>query len=142
MLDIRSRVDGGPIATIIRAAELADMDGGEVKRDDYNAPHESLQVARIRVKEPATFKAHKHIPNPRTVEMTQESWYCIDGCVRVSLFDVDDKPIVEPQPFVLNGGDLLNIHRGGHGYYCEAGTVVLEFKAPQFVGREVDKVLL
>lgn len=137
MREVCSRVDGGPIATILRLDDLSMGDG----RTDFCQPHESLQVAVMRGSA-ADYAPHRHVSNPRTFDFTQEMWICLDGTVRADLFDMDGTKIIETQPFVLNRGDLLIIHRGGHGYHREHGSVVIEAKPGPYLGREVDKVLL
>lgn len=134
--EIISRVDGSALATVYTAAEIASRPAG---RCDLNDPAESLQVAIIATEAETPYKAHKHIPNPRSFSMTQETWYVVSGRVEADVFDTDDSLV---ETVGLDAGDLFVVHRGGHGYRCGPSTVVIEQKPGPYKGREVDKVLL
>ena len=109
-------------------------------RIDLTPDAEGLQVAYLGLKDEQTFKAHKHIPRPRTIEQTQETWIVVRGEVEVFYFDLDDTPLGSR---ILQPGDITITLAGGHNYAGRAeSSLVVECKTGPFVGVEADKVLL
>ena len=97
-----------------------------------------IQCALLNMKEGKTFKAHKHIWKNRTRDViAQESWIVIQGKVRCTFFDIDDKVLVEP---ILEAGDASFTLEGGHTYtILEDDTLVYEYKTGPYEGQELDK---
>ena len=85
-----------------------------------------------------TFKPHKHIWKNRTRDViAQESWVVIQGKVKCTFFDIDDKIISEP---ILEQGDASFTLEGGHTYtILEDDTLVYEYKTGPYEGQELDK---
>lgn len=114
-------------------------DIGEV-RVDISPPEEYLQASCFSMSKGKTFKAHKHIKNPRNFEMTQESWIVIEGEIRAILYDIDDKVVKE---VILKAGDCSMTFRGGHNYVAMTDNAkVYEYKTGPYLGREIDKVYI
>ena len=88
-----------------------------------------------------TFKPHKHIWKPGEKEcIAQESWVVIQGKVKCTFFDIDDKVIDEP---ILQSGDASFTLEGGHTYtILEDDTLVYEYKTGPYKGQENDKEFL
>ena len=109
-------------------------------RRDIVPPNEFIQVSCFTMKQNKTFRPHKHIEHTRYSNMTQESWVCIRGRVRVILYDVDDTVLHEE---ILMPGDCSVTLRGGHNYESlEDDTLVYEYKLGPYTGQEGDKVFI
>lgn len=110
------------------------------KRNDISPSTEYLQVSAFRLDNGKTFKAHQHIKNIRTTDITQESWIVIKGSVKAKLYDTDGTLLAEP---ILKQGDCSITFKGGHNYEClEDDTVVYEYKTGPYTGQENDKIFI
>lgn len=109
-------------------------------RVDISPECEYLQVCSLTLPNNKTFKLHKHIYYQKITTICQESWVVISGKVRVFLYDLDDKIIVEDD---LTAGDLTITYRGAHNYLIlEKDTLVYEFKTGPYLGVKKDKVFI
>jgi hypothetical protein len=82
-------------------------------------------------------KAHIHNEVKREVRWTQEVLFVRTGKLRANIFDTTEKKVAELE---VNGGDVIILLRGGHGYdILEEGTQVLEIKNGPYVGPERDR---
>lgn len=109
-------------------------------RIDISPSEQYLQVSAFRMDNGKTFRAHQHIKNMRTTDITQESWIVIKGKVKAKLYDIDGTLLAEP---VLEPGDCSITFRGGHTYECmEDDTLVYEYKTGPYTGQANDKVFL
>ena len=109
-------------------------------RLDISPNNEYLQVSAFRMDNNKTFRAHQHIENIRTTDITQESWLVIKGKVKTLLYDTDGVLLHET---ILETGDSSITFRGGHNYEClEDDTVVYEYKTGPYLGQSKDKVFL
>jgi cupin fold WbuC family metalloprotein len=135
MRKIYSKVNPEVLLHIInRSSEIDSV------RVDLSPPEEYLQASCFMIEEGKTFKAHKHIPNPRSIPYTQESWIIITGSVKALLYDIDGSLVEE---VILKAGDCSITFRGGHNYVCmENNTKVYEYKNGPYIGKEQDKVPL
>jgi len=85
--------------------------------------------------------AHRHVPNVRTIDRTQEAVYVVSGCIEVVLFE--DGMSEYSMTVKLFSGDLCVLLSGGHGYeVLENNTRVIEFKNGPFTTVEKDKELI
>lgn len=85
-------------------------------------------------------KAHRHKTNPRTINLTQETFILISGKLRVDLYDENNTIFHQEELVAGDIGIILNI---GHGYYIlEDGTKVLEVKPGPFTSVEQDKEMI
>ncbi len=86
-----------------------------------------------------TFKGpHKHLPQRRETNCTQESWVVIRGKLEVSMYDLDDSLIGKE---VVGPGDFYVYLAGGHGLkVLEEGTTFYEIKNGPYQGQAKDKV--
>lgn len=135
MLQIYSDVEKGVLLHTIH--KRSDFIEG---RFDISPEAEFLQVSALQLPGGKTFRPHKHITCTKITDITQESWVVIQGKVRVFLFDLNDKVIVEAD---LGPGDLTMTFRGGHNYLSlEEDTIVYEFKTGPYYGQEKDKVFI
>ena len=116
-----------------------------VKKDDLKSGRTEvvseehfIQCALLNMERGKTFKPHKHIWKNRTRDViAQESWIVVQGKVRCTFFDIDDKIIAEP---VLEVGDASFTLEGGHTYtILEDDTMVYEYKTGPYEGQELDK---
>ena len=109
-----------------------------IDRTNVAPDDEFLQLATLRMEKGKTFKPHKHIWKNRTRDViAQESWIVVQGKVRCTFFDIDDKVLVEP---ILEAGDASFTLEGGHTYeILEDDTLVYEYKTGPYEGQELDK---
>lgn len=131
-MKIYSKITGQLLHIIQRGTFLAN-------RVDIVPPEQYLQVAALNLPEGKTFKAHKHIENPRVVQRAQESWCVISGHIRALLYDLDDAILEEID---LYAGDISITLAGGHNYIAVEQSCVYEYKTPQYQGQEKDKVFI
>jgi len=117
--------DGGVLAIIIKSDY--DKDGiSFFTPDDY-----SQQLAYM--KHPAGHKIIPHVHNEvhREVLYTREVLVIKSGKIRCDFF-TDECEYVES--FVLNGGDILLLASGGHGFECIDQTEMFEIKQGPYAG--------
>lgn len=100
---------------------------------------EGLQLAAFRMDVGKTFRPHMHIPRPREIPYTQETWIIVDGTVMVSYFDLDGSLLCRR---ALRRGWCSITLAGGHTYWCKSPALVYEVKTGPFVGVMQDKVYL
>ena len=133
--EILSRVQPDKLLHVVfRRADITEA------RTDICDPAEGLQVACFRLPAGKTLRAHEHIPRPRTIERTQETWIVVSGRVRATYYDIDG---LELDKATLGAGDCSITFEGGHNYLAlEDGTEVVECKTGPFVGVEQDKRFL
>ncbi len=100
-----------------------------------------IQCALLNMEKGKTFKPHKHIWKSRNrMVIAQESWIVIQGSVKCTFFDLDDKIIAEP---ILYPGDASFTLEGGHTYtILENDTLVYEYKTGPYEGQALDKTFL
>ncbi len=80
---------------------------------------------------------HKHLPQKRTTEYTQEALVLIQGKAKVEFYDLNDEKISET---ILGEGDCFVGLRGGHSLeVLEDNTLIYEFKNGPYNGKEKDK---
>lgn len=108
------------------------------KRQDLSPENEYLQVACFSADKGKKLRPHKHIEQIRKTDITQESWLIVNGSIKTTLHDIDDKVIKE---IILNQGDCLITFRGGHDYtVLEEGTIIYEHKTGPYQGKERDNI--
>lgn len=129
-MNIHSKITGELLHIIYRVSEFKEG------RTDIVPAEQHLQCAAITLYNGQTFKAHKHIVNPRVVEMAQESWCVVKGKIKAILYDLDDTVIAE---VILNAGDISVTLKSGHNYEALEPSLVYEYKTPQYQGQEKDK---
>ncbi len=100
-----------------------------------------IQCALLNMEKGKTFKPHKHIWKSRNrMVIAQESWIVIQGSVKCTFFDLDDKIIAEP---ILYPGDASFTLEGGHTYtILENDTLVYEYKTGPYEGQTMDKTFI
>jgi len=99
-----------------------------------------IQVGTFWYQEGKECRAHRHIPNERPNNLTQECNIVMFGSLLATIYDKDDQEIHQT---VLKSGDLIVVLRGGHGYkMLEPDTKLVECKNGPFISVEKDKVRL
>jgi len=82
-----------------------------------------------------TFKAHRHILNPRIINKTQECFVVIKGRLSVKISNKCDGKIIEMGTLMAGPGDAIFVWAGFHEVkILEDGTMAYEIKAGQFNG--------
>lgn len=132
-MNIHSKITGELLHIIQRAKEVP---GGRV---DVVPPTEFLQMATINLVQNQTFRAHKHLYQPRKVAVSQESWVVISGLIEAILYDLDDS---ELQRVELGPGDCSITLTGGHNYIAKEPSLVYEYKTGPYYSQELDKTFI
>jgi len=110
------------------------------QRRDLSLEEEGLQVSCFLMNKEGKTKPHKHIKQIRTTDITQETWIVINGSIKVTLYDLDEKIIKED---ILKSGDCLITFRGGHSFVVlEEDTTIYECKNGPYQGQEKDRVFI
>ena len=136
MLEIYSKIKPDVLLHIVVKKE--DMKPG---RTNVVSEENFIQCALLNMYKGKTFKAHKHIWKYRESDIiAQESWIVIEGKVKCTFYDLDDKIIDEP---ILEKGDASFTLQGGHTYtILENNTLVYEYKTGPYEGQKFDKVFI
>lgn len=79
---------------------------------------------------------HKHVGAPATVSEFQEFIFIRKGRALAEVFDTDGESI---RKIEMRAGDALLLLRGGHAFYFEEDTELLEVKQGPYLGRELMK---
>lgn len=131
---IESKVQPGKLLHLVVRREDA-----VAQRNDWSPAEEGLQVASFRLGLSKTFRPHEHVPRPREIPITQETWVVADGAVKATYYDLDGTVLAK---HVLFHGDCTITLAGGHSYLCTSPALVYEVKTGPFVGVEQDKKYL
>lgn len=106
-------------------------------RNDLSPAEEFLQVSARNLKLGIKVNAHKHNPQHRKADLTQEAWIIISGKLKAVLYDLDDSFLAE---ITMGAGDCIVLFRGGHSLeVLEDDTKFYEFKNGPYNGIESDK---
>lgn len=97
----------------------------------FGEPSFPLQCSKMVYEKGKTFKAHKHILNPRIIKRTQEAFVVIKGRIGVGILSEDKEPIGD---FELGPGDMILIYKGYHAIKVLEDCVVYEIKSGQYDG--------
>jgi len=119
--------------------KLADTPEG---RKNLLSDDSSLQVAMYKGLDPSYgFKGpHKHTPNEKVVQTTQETWFVFSGKLKINMYDLDNKKIAET---ILGPGDSYIYIAGGHSpEVVEEGTVFYEVKNGPYLGKDKEKIAI
>lgn len=137
MREIFSKIKPELLLHII--SSLKDSESG--KMSFLVPPTECLQVAVGSNLQPAhAFSgAHKHNPQHRITEKTQETFILIHGKVEIELFDINDEPL---ERVILGPGDCYVYLNGGHNFTILEKTTFYEIKNGPYTNREKDKTFL
>lgn len=76
---------------------------------------------------------HSHVGNPATVGEFQEFIFVRRGRATAEIYDLEDSVI---RRIEMEAGDALLLLRGGHAFYFEEDTELLEVKQGPYIGRE------
>lgn len=101
----------------------------------FVTPNELQQQVAV-MKRPPNEKilAHAHLPVPRSVKGTQEVLIIFEGSIRAEIYD-DHREFVRSE--VLNGGDVIVLVSGGHGFTILEDSEFIEVKQGPYVpGRD------
>ena len=116
---------------------------GIILKNDYKAPgisfftpnHFSQQLAYMHHHSGHVIQPHSHNLVIREVHFTQEVLVIKKGKLRVDFYD-DDRCLLESH--ILEGGDVILLARGGHGFEIIEETEMIEIKQGPYTG-ENDK---
>ena len=117
--------DGQEVAVIIRRSFHAEG-------IEFLTPGSySQQVGYMNRPEGWIIPPHVHNPVAREVHYTQEVLYIRSGRVRVDFY-TDDRGYLESA--ILEGGDVILLAWGGHGFEMLEPTEIIEVKQGPFTG--------
>jgi len=76
---------------------------------------------------------HVHNPVPRKVHYTQEVLFIKKGKLRVDFYDENQNYL---ESYILNGGDVILLATGGHGFEILEDVEMFEVKQGPYAGNE------
>lgn len=74
---------------------------------------------------------HVHTPVPREVQYTNEALFIRRGRLRVDFYGADESYL---ESTILEGGDVILLVQGGHGFEMLAETEIIEIKQGPYAG--------
>lgn len=105
----------------------------------FTPPNAALQVGFITRDKGEHIPAHKHLPIKLDYQGIKcEFIYVKSGCVTITIF-AQDGTIVDKQ--TLRPGEALLQLAGGHGFYFEEPTQLLEVKQGPYTNQQQDKMM-
>ena len=138
MIRIHSKNDTSALLHIIwRSSE-----GDKGKMNFLTPEDQCLQgAAGVSLPKDYTFGGpHKHLPQERTTNKTQESFVVIRGSIEVEMYDTDNSFIGRE---ILNAGDCYIYLGGGHSFkILTENSLFYEIKNGPYFGREKDKTFI
>jgi cupin fold WbuC family metalloprotein len=124
----------GLLAIIIRNNEFSTAEIGVTGLVGANEPLQSMVVAYPKDHQ---IQAHRHPPQQRIINQSQEVLVVMCGSCIVDIYSsVGDLA----RSCVLNTGDVLIILSGGHGFRMLEDTTLFEVKQGPYYGKQNDKV--
>lgn len=99
----------------------------------FTPPEYSQQLAYMRHPVGKQIQPHVHNPVPRQVIYTQEVLCIRSGKLRVDFYD-DMQNYLESR--ILQGGDVILLIKGGHGFEVIEEVEMFEVKQGPYVGEE------
>lgn len=99
----------------------------------FTTPELSQQLAYMRHPAGKVIEAHVHNPVPREVSYTQEVLFLKQGKLRVDFYNSEKKYIVSR---ILEGGDIILLATGGHGFEVLEEIEMVEVKQGPYVGEQ------
>jgi hypothetical protein len=106
-------------------------------RSTFTLAENRLQAASLKISKKKHFDAHRHHMQPvAPIWRTEEAWVVVRGKVIVDLYDIDDSWLCT---VVLDPGEAIITHNGGHSYTVFPDTLVYEFKSGPYLGKKRDK---
>lgn len=97
----------------------------------FGEPSFPLQASRMSYGAGKTFRAHKHLINPRIIKRTQEAFVVFKGTLLIELFAEDKEKICALN---VTSGDVILIYKGYHKITVLNDCLAFEIKAGQFDG--------
>lgn len=130
---LRSIMDGEHLIAIVLRREFQHPGLKFITPDAF-----SLQLGYMQHHKGHSIKAHTHNILPRTVDVSMEALFIKRGMVRVDLYGRDLEKL---ESVVLQGGDVIFLASGGHGFEVLEETEIIEVKQGPYLGVH-DKTLL
>lgn len=96
----------------------------------------SQQLAYMNHPSGKIIEPHVHNPVPREVQYTQEVLFIKSGKIRVDFYDEGQKYL---ESRILEGGDVILLATGGHGFEVLEEIEMIEVKQGPYVGEEDKK---
>ncbi len=118
----------------------ADLTAQAQRGVDITPEEMALQARAIRATAGTVFPAHRHYPQERVTDATQESIIVMRGRVKATYYDTDGTPLAE---VTLAAGDLTVTFAGGHRFeILDNDTLLYEHKNGPYNGKARDKEML
>jgi len=99
-----------------------------------------LQVGVMGLPGGTKLKSHYHLPQNKLITKNQEVLIILSGKIEVMFFDIDNRTKVDSR--ILQGGDIVVLLEGGHGFNILSETRLIEVKQGPYEGQEKDKSFL
>ena len=118
-------------------AMIISKDFGEYGSHFATSSENPLQIGVIEREAGDVISAHRHLPVKMDYSgIRQEFLHVMTGKVRVTFFDAEGQRVTEK---TLSQGDSLLQLSGGHGFYFEEPTRLIEVKLGPYTTLENDK---
>jgi len=100
-------------------------------------PEDFLQVGIMGLAKGTKLKPHYHLPQKKNINKNQEVLIILSGKMEAIFFDDQNNKKVDSA--ILEGGDILVLLDGGHGFKMLADTSLVEVKQGPYEGQHKDK---
>lgn len=132
------------LQTMVETIKVGDMVYAIIVRREHHSPgieffttdDDTLQLGYMNRSKGYTIKPHIHKSVERTVHYTNEVLFIKSGRVRVNFYDCEQR---YQDSRVLNGGDVILLSGGGHGFEMLEDSEIIEAKQGPYAG-ENDKI--
>jgi hypothetical protein len=123
--------DGVAYAILVRRNAQSEKKHNFLTRDEH-----SFQLGVNFYDAGESIRSHYHLPVRVEVSEIQEFLVISGGRVKMTLFDLEQRPFGD---WILEGGDAVLLMKGGHGFEILEPTRIVEVKQGPYRGRENDK---
>ena len=103
----------------------------------FSETEDFLQVGVMGLSEDTELKPHYHLPQHKTIDKNQEVLIILSGKIEVTFFDIDSNEKVDSK--IVDGGCILVLIDGGHGFRMLEDTQLVEVKQGPYEGQSMDK---
>lgn len=103
----------------------------------FSETEDFLQVGVMGLSKDTELKPHYHLPQYKTIDKNQEVLIILSGKIEVTFFDIDSNEKVDSK--IVEGGCILVLIDGGHGFRMLEDTQLVEVKQGPYEGQSMDK---
>ena len=122
----RSKIEGSLLCEIIHSPFAS-----KTRYNFFTEPDADVQVAAMSHEDGYVVSPHIHRAYSRNLETTSEVLVIVEGCLEVTIFDVD-KTLVARED--ADQGSIIILYKGGHGFVAKGDLKMIEVKQGPFAG--------